>query len=72
MLTSVGFFRSKFKLTLILLFIFRIPSNTSVASHGSTSTAEKPFSKCSSPLPIYSVQYLLPDGRAEHQRIPRK
>ena len=50
----------------------RIPSNTSVASHGSASTADRPFSKCSSPLPIYSVQYLLPDGRAEQQRIPRK
>ena len=65
------------KIDVIFLSFFsplfhRIPSNTSVASHGSASTADRPFSKCSSPLPIYSVQYLLPDGRAEQQRIPRK
>ena len=69
---------------------FRIPSNTSVASRGSSAASSidhlqvvypsgvhpghhpRSLSKCGSPLPQYTVQYLLPDGRAELQKIPRK
>ena len=74
----------------IFFLNFRIPSNTSVASRGSSAASSidhlqvvypsgvhpghhpRSLSKCGSPLPQYTVQYLLPDGRAELQKIPRK
>ena len=79
---------------MIFFFDFcRIPSNTSVASRGSSVPSassydhlqpgyssihpnqlhpQRPLSKCGSPFPQYTVQYLLPDGKQELQRGPRK
>ena len=72
----------------MLSIFFRIPSNTSVASRGSSVPSassydhlqpgysaihsQRPLSKCGSPFPQYTVQYLLPDGKQELQRGPRK